>query len=142
MVNTEYVCIRQERVLDCGVACVATILRHYGQSISIPDIRKVTRTTITGTSVFDIVMALRKYGFVAEALKGDPEAFMSPLPLPVIAHISRWLPLGHYVVVHNISKSREEITIADPAKGIVIMSPRQFLKCWSGVIIKVTNALQ
>lgn len=34
--------------------------------------------------------------------------------------------LMHYVVIHKISK--EEIIIADPAKGIVKYKPEEFLK--------------
>ena len=134
----KYYCIKQHDITDCGAACLATIAKQYGLSISITKIREVAGTDKQGTNAYGMVKAAEQLGFTAKAVKGNQEAFFSEFPLPAIAHVVVNGGLLHYVVIHKITK--KEVVIADPAKGIVKKSPDEFFKEWTGVFILLVPA--
>lgn len=128
-----YNCIKQHDSTDCGAACLATILKQYGLKISITKIREVAGTDKQGTNAVGMIKAAEQLGFSAKGVKGDQEAFFSDFPLPAVAHVVIDDSLLHYVVIHKITK--KQVIIADPAMGIVKMTPEEFLKIWTGVLI-------
>jgi len=121
-----YFCIKQHDITDCGAACLATICKQYGLKIPITKIREVAGTDKMGTNAYGMIKAAEKLGFTAKDVKGDINAFYSEFPLPTIAHVVIDGSLLHYVVIHKISKN--EIIIADPAKGIENIFQKSFLK--------------
>lgn len=129
----KYKYIKQHDITDCGAACIATISRQYGLRTSITKIRKICGTDKMGTNAYGMVQALKELAFTAKAVKGNQEAFFSEFPLPAIAHVVTAEGLLHYVVLHKITK--KQVVIADPAKGIVKMTPDEFFKIWSGILI-------
>lgn len=129
----KYQCIKQHDITDCGAACLATISKQYGLKIPITKIREIAGTDKQGTNAYGIIKAAEQLGFSAKGVKGDQEAFFSEFPLPAIAHVTIDEKLLHYVVIHKIDKN--QIIIADPAKGIVKYTPEEFLKLWMGVLI-------
>ena len=144
-----YYCIKQHDITDCGAACLATISQQHGLAMPITQIREIAGTDKQGTNAYGIVKAAEALGFSAKAVKGDKEAFFSPFPLPCIAHVVVDGRLLHYVVVHKVTK--KSVVIADPAEGIVKLSPGEFFGeekdgipikegeipkyAWSGVLI-------
>ncbi|OGS19502.1 MAG: bacteriocin ABC transporter ATP-binding protein, partial [Elusimicrobia bacterium RIFOXYA2_FULL_40_6] len=124
-------------ITDCAAACLATISKQYGLSISITKIREIAGTDRSGTNAFGVAKAAQALGFNAKTVRGTPEEFMQPFQLPAIAHVIKD-NLLHYVVIHSISP--KEIIIADPAEGIVNYTPKEFLKIWSGILILLTPA--
>lgn len=139
-------CYKQHDMTDCGAACLATISRQYGLDVSISKIRSIAGTDKQGTNVTGMIRAAEKLGFSAKGVKGDEEALFSDFPLPCVAHVVVDGNLMHYVVIHRISKNK--ITIADPAKGIVKLTPREFFGDvrnesagvtyrWTGVLILI-----
>jgi len=67
-----------------------------------------------------------------------PAPFFEEFPLPAIAHVIVDQTLLHYMVIHKITK--KEITVADPAKGIVKYTPEEFFQIWTGVLILLVPA--
>ena len=134
-----YYCIKQHDITDCGAACLATIAKQYGKSLSITKIREVAGTDKQGTNVFGMVTAAEQLGFTAKGVKGNQEAFFSGFPLPAIAHVIVDGTLLHYVVIHKITK--DKVIIADPGKGIVKTTPEEFFKQWTGVMILLVPAV-
>jgi ATP-binding cassette subfamily B protein len=128
-----YVCVKQNDIKDCGAACLATICKHYGLKIPISKIREVAGTDKKGTSVLGIVRAAEKLGFTAKGVKAQESSLHDKIPLPAIAHVVIDGQLLHYVVIHRINKN--EIVIADPAKGIEKYTLEQFCGIWTGVLI-------
>lgn len=128
-----YHCIKQYDITDCGAACLATICRQYGLKTPITKIREVAGTDTQGTNGYGVIKAAEQLGFSAKGVRGNKEAFFSEFPLPAIAHIVVDGTLLHYVVIHKITK--KQVTIADPAKGIVKYKPEEFFKLWTGVLI-------
>jgi ATP-binding cassette subfamily B protein len=140
----KYYCVKQHDITDCGAACLATISKHYGFHTSITRIREVAGTDKQGTNAYGVIKAAEHLGFSAKGVKGDKKAFFSEFPLPCIAHVVVDGALLHYIVVHKITE--KQITIADPAKGIVKLTPEEFFGekveegkppkySWSGVLI-------
>ena len=91
-----------------------------------------------GTNAYGMVKAAEQLGFTAKAVKGNQDAFFSEFPLPAAAHVIREGGLLHYVVIHKITKSK--VVIADPAKGIIKISPEEFFKEWTGILILMVPA--
>lgn len=144
-----YTCIKQHDITDCGAACLATVAKQYGLKIPITRIREVAGTDTKGTNVYGVVKAAEQLGFTAkgvkvgvsegeDAQKAAREAFFNPFPLPAIAHVVVDGSLLHYVVIHKITK--KQIIIADPGKGIRKLTPDEFFKEWTGVLILLVPA--
>ena len=140
----KYYCVKQHDITDCGAACLATISKQYGFKTSISKIREVAGTDKQGTNAYGIIKAANQLGFTAKGVKGDKEAFFTDFPLPSIAHVIVDGSLLHYVVIHKITK--KQVIIADPAEGIVKLTPEEFFGekaeegkppkyQWSGVLI-------
>lgn len=140
----KYYCIKQHDITDCGAACLATVSKQNGYKIGITKIREVAGTDKQGTNAYGIIKAAEQLGFSAKGVKGDKEAFFSEFPLPCIAHVVVDGNLLHYVVIHKITKKK--IIIADPAMGIVKLTPEEFFGevsqegkppkyHWTGVLI-------
>lgn len=119
-----YYCIKQHDITDCGAACLATICKQNGYNVGITKIREVAGTDRQGTNAYGMVKAAQQLGFSAKGVKGTKEAFFSEFPLPCIAHVIVNGNLLHYVVIHKITKKK--IVMADPAVGIVKLSPGEF----------------
>lgn len=140
----KYYCIRQHDITDCGAACLATISKQYGFKTSVTRIREVAGTDKQGTNAYGVIKAAEQLGFSAKGVKGDKKALFSEFPLPCIAHVVVNGFLLHYVVIHKITAN--EIILADPGKGIIKLTPEEFLgeetlegkpaACqWTGVLI-------
>ena len=135
-----YPSIKQFDMTDCAAACLATISKQYGLKIPITKIREVAGTDKRGTNAYGVIKAAEKLGFSAKGVKGDKDAFFGEFPLPAIAHVIVDGKLLHYVVIHE--KSKKQVVIADPAKGIMKMTPDEFFTMWTGVLILLIPTAQ
>lgn len=136
-----YICIKQHDIKDCGCACLATISKQYGLKVPISKIREVAGTDKQGTSAYGIIKAAEKIGFTAKGVKvNKSEDIFSEFPLPAIAHVIIDKKFPHYVVIHRIRK--KEILIADPEKGIVRYTPKEFFNIWTGILILMTPTVK
>ncbi|MGG1105255.1 peptide cleavage/export ABC transporter [Bacillus subtilis] len=132
----KYQYVKQIDEKDCGAACLATILKHYGSKLSINKIRDIAGTDKQGTSALGLVRAAEQLGFSAKGVKADKTALEEPFTLPAIAHIILNGQLLHYVVIHKITK--DQIIIADPGRGIIKYTKKEFLEVWTGILILLT----
>ena len=132
----KYPCVKQKDLTDCGVACLATISRFYGSHIPLNKIREYAKTDKLGNSADSLTIASKKLNMDAVVKKTeDKTAIIEYKHLPVIAHLITKTMLEHYVVIYNIYKN--EVTIADPATGIIKYELSEFLEMWTGVIIDI-----
>jgi ATP-binding cassette, subfamily B, bacterial len=111
---------------DCGPTCLKMIAMHYGRSISLDKLRKLSETTREGASLKKIADTAEKIGFRSLGVKLSYESLKKDVPLPCILFWNQY----HFVVVYKIKK--EKIFIADPAHGKVVLSKGDFLKKWIG----------
>ena len=144
----KYYCVKQHDSTDCAAACLATIAKQNGYNVSIAKIREIAGTDLQGTNIYGVIKAAEALGFNTKAVKGDKAAFFQKFPLPCIAHMVINGTMLHYVVIHKITK--KEIIIADPAEGIVKLSPTEFFGeaeentickyCWTGIIVLIAKS--
>ena len=124
---------------DCGAACLAMIASHFGQVLSVAQIRDISGTDTDGTNLKGIIKAASNYGLKATALKGDKNSISEKLPIPFIAHLKiefddiHWT--YHYVVVKHIGKKKIEIWDPDPLQKKKKISYEEFFKWWTGYAV-------
>lgn len=131
--------IKQHDRRDCGAACLAMILSHYGLKYPISKCRELTKTDKRGTNLYGIVDGAHQMGLDAEALSGSKEDLFTcidskEIVFPFIAHTITDDGFWHYIVVYGMDK--EKIFVGDPAKGKEKISIDEFLKRWTGYIIR------
>src|SRR5260370_1908663 len=131
--------VKQRDWSDCGVACLAAIASHYDLRLSVAQIRQLTGTDQSGTSIFGLVQASKQLGFIAKAVKAQTDE-LSGIAFPAIAHVLLRGKHFHYVVVLKIKKNR--VTVMDPATGHFSRYPiHQFQQMWTGVLVLMAPAM-
>jgi ATP-binding cassette, subfamily C, bacteriocin exporter len=130
----KYACVRQYDQSDCGAAALATIALHHRMPIGLQQMRELAGTDRVGTNLLGLLKAAEKLGFSAKGVKGPYDA-LPRVPLPAIAHVRNDEGLGHFVVVHAVSKRR--VVLADPARGIRKLGREEFCRCWTGYLLIV-----
>jgi len=128
----KYQCIKQQSEEDCGAACLASIAKHYGRTLTINRIRQVVGTRQRGTTMLGMKKGADTLGFNARAIKADHKILdnLHQVPLPAVIH---WKGC-HYVVLYG--KEGNQYIIADPAMGIRHLNRGELKQGWSdGVIL-------
>ena len=131
--------VQQLDITDCGAACIAMVVSHYGKKLSIAELRDSAGTDIIGTNVNGMLIASKKFGMKATAVKGTKEAITTKLMVPFIVHMhivrndENWV--DHYVVVKTIKKKHIYIWDPDPVYKKHKFSYEEFFKYWTGYAI-------
>lgn len=121
----------QQGISDCGVSCLLSIVQYYNGSNTLENLRKLSGTNITGTTLLGLYQAANQIGFTVEGCEADIEALIKH-PSPVILHVVIENQLQHYVVCFGTTQADGEIKfiIGDPAKGIVYLSRNELAIIW------------
>ena len=145
---------KQSDAKDCGPTCLKIVAKHFGKTIAIQELRKLTETTRAGSSLLGLSEAAEKLGFRSLGVKISLEKLLEA-PLPCILHWNK----NHYVVLYKITNSKlrkknyeKRITnyelgnknsfnkykketvfhISDPAHGLLKYNQTAFIKHWIG----------
>lgn len=113
---------------DCGIACVATVLHHFGRE---PDIRELRRAASSGQELVaarTLLHMARQEGLQARGVRTEPEN-LHTLPRPAILHWEH----KHYVVLDRVG--RRSLSIIDPARGRLKASWDEVDKAFTGVAL-------
>lgn len=129
-------CVKQHDIKDCGVACLATIFKHFGAEIPLAKIRSKALTDNKGTNFVGLEKAALAFGCNSKAVKGDREALLSNETWPVIAHVIIDNSLEHYVVIHGLTNGH--VVVADPGEGLKKVRYDDFFSMWTGYIMFIT----
>ncbi len=124
--------VKQQDIKDCGVCCLESIIRYYNGYIPLETLRLDTKTSINGTTAYNIIKTAKKYGFNAYGRK-IKDIDIKDISLPVIAHITTKKGLNHFVVIYKISNSI--FHIMDPAKGMIKVKKEDFYQEWTNIIL-------
>jgi ATP-binding cassette subfamily B protein len=119
---------KQPDEMDCGPTCLRMVARHYGKSYMLQDLRQLSKSTRSGSSLLGISEAAEKIGFRTLGIKITFDKLIEDAPLPCIAHWNQ----NHFVVIYKIK--RDTIYIADPGHGLLKYSKEEFLKSWKSDI--------
>ena len=130
--------VRQHDMSDCGVACLASIARHYRQRVPIARLRQYAHTDKTGTSMLGLVRAAQQLGYSAKGVRATPEA-LARAPMPTIAHVTVATGAHHYVVVERADA--RSVWLMDPDGGERRTESRaDFDARWTGVLLLLAPA--
>jgi ABC-type bacteriocin/lantibiotic exporter with double-glycine peptidase domain len=131
LLKKSYQCVLQASEEDCGAACLASICRHYGKTLSINRSREAVGTGQLGTTLLGLKRGCESLGFNARSVKASQEIVdrIKEVPLPAVIHWQGY----HWVVLYG--KSGNKYVIADPAVGIRYLSKRELMAAWNGIML-------
>ncbi len=128
--------VKQVDLKDCGACSLLSVIKYYNGYVPLETILIDTHTTRLGTTAFHIIQTAIKYGFDAVGMKVDID-YLEKINLPAIAHTQVDNQYNHFVVIYKYDKAKKQITLMDPAKGIVNVDIDEFLESWTNVIIEL-----
>ncbi len=117
---------RQLDAMDCGPTCLRMVAKYHGKNLSINYLRSEAAIGKERVSLLGLGDAAEKVGFRAKGVKITFAQLMEDAPRPAILHWGQ----KHFVVLTPSSK-KQTLTIADPAKGLITYSKKDFLSHWS-----------
>lgn len=121
----------QEDKSDCGLASLAMVSNHYGNKVSIKEIRETIPLGKRGLNLLDLKQLAKFFKLEAQAVRIDSKHLADAI-FPAIAHYSN----GHYVVVFEFKHGK--LVIGDPATGIIAIAELEFKKFWSERLLLLT----
>src|ERR1043165_577528 len=91
----------QQDQSDCGVACLLSIIQYYGGVNTFDNLRRLSGTNVTGTTLLGLYNAARECGFHAEGCEADIQSLIEHEP-PCILHVIAEGSQQHYVVCFGL----------------------------------------
>ncbi len=121
---------RQHDTMDCGPTCVRMISKYFGKSIGIQTLRTQSQYSKEGVSILGIAKAAESIGFKTMGVQLSLDE-LQKVDSPCILHWQQ----NHFVVLYKTSKKTllgkdDSFVIADPAKGIIKISKKEFEQNW------------
>lgn len=124
---------------DCGVACLAMILRNYHSNVSLAHLRHIAKTNTEGTTALGLVKTAEKFNLTVNAVQADMSIFeMDDIHYPFIAHVLKDGDLLHYYVILENDKDSIIIADPDPDVGVKKIPKSKFEQEWTGVTLLMT----
>jgi ATP-binding cassette subfamily B protein len=120
---------------ECGPACLAMILNYFGHNVSVSECSEYCDPGRDGVTAYTLAKAGRDMGLRVQAFSVQSDDFQY-IPTPSIIH---W-EFKHYVVFEKWTKRK--IQIIDPAAGQRWVSPEEFKKGFTGVVLTFAPTLQ
>ncbi len=118
---------KQPDAKDCGPTCLRIVIKHYGKTIPLQQIRNLTETTREGSSMLGLSNAAENMGLKSLGIKINYKTLQEDVPLPCIVHWNK----SHFVVVYKIDKNNT-VYISDPSYGLITYNKEDFIKNWIG----------
>jgi ATP-binding cassette, subfamily B, bacterial len=109
--------------MDCGPTCLRMVAKHYGKHYNADTLRQKAGFSKAGVSLLGISETAEKIGFRTRGIKLSLKQ-LEEVTLPCILHWNQ----NHFVVLISVSKNR--VKIADPGKGILTYSIKEFSSHW------------
>ena len=119
--------VRQQDQSDCGVACLASIIRYYGGQANLERLRELSGTSRQGTTLLGLYQAAQQFHLQAGAYEGDIE-HLKKLASPAILHVVKDEHLLHYMVCYAYENGR--FVIGDPASEVSSYTPEEVDEIW------------
>lgn len=114
--------------MDCGPTCLRMVAKYYGRSISLDYLRNKSQYGKQGVSMLGLADAAESIGLKSVGAKLSFDQLINDAPLPGIIHWDQY----HFVVL-TAGATKNKLTIADPAKGLIKLSKDEFLKHWVSI---------
>lgn len=123
--------ILQNEVAECGLASLAMVASHFGHEVDLFAMRQRFNVTTKGMTLKMVIQAAEQMCLNARALRLEVED-LAKLRCPAILH---W-DMNHFVVLVKARKQR--ITLHDPARGVVHLTPEEFSGHFTGIALELS----
>ncbi|HEX7802218.1 MAG TPA: peptidase domain-containing ABC transporter [Pseudoxanthomonas sp.] len=127
--------IHQSESSECGLASLAMVARHYGQRLTLRDLRQRFSLSLKGANLSRLMTVAGQLGFQCRPLRLDLEE-LNQLKIPCILH---W-DLNHFVVLAKAGKKK--VTILDSAFGKRELSHAEVSTHFTGVALELTPSAE
>lgn len=114
----------QHDSMQCGIACLQMICKHFGREYSLNFLSKLCFATNEGVSLLGIDDAANKLGLKTLCVKASMDE-LDKISLPAILHWNQ----KHFVVLYKIKKGRKYY-FADPGKGLTTHTNKEMQEHW------------
>jgi ATP-binding cassette, subfamily B, bacterial len=111
--------------MDCGPTCLRMVAKYFGRSISLDYLRNKSQYGKQGVSMLGLADAAESIGLKTVGAKLSFEQLINDAPLPAIIHWDQY----HFVVL-TPGATKNKLIIADPAKGLIKLTQKEFLQRW------------
>jgi len=123
--------IMQMEATECGAACLAMILAHYGRWVPLEETRAACGVSRDGSKAVNILRAARAYGMEADGYTYDLEGLQANAEIPCILFWN----FRHFVVLTGFSANGKWAYINDPGRGQVRVSIEEFDEAFTGIAL-------
>ena len=123
--------IMQMEATECGAACLAMILAHYGRWVPLEETRSACGVSRDGSKAVNILRAARSYGMEADGYTFDLEGIQAKAELPCILYWN----FSHFVVLTGFSSNGKWAYLNDPARGQVRIPIDEFDEAFTGIAL-------
>jgi len=120
----------KEKISDCGICSLASIIKYYKGNVPLETLRYETKTNNEGVNAYELINVSKKYGFNSY---GEKVVDIKNKRTPFIAHLKLENDLYHFIVVYKISNNN--LLIMDPKIGLKRINIDEFNKEFTGVIL-------
>ncbi len=128
--NNSFPLYKQLDAMDCGPTCLRMVAKYYGRSIPLEYLRNKSQYGKQGVSMLGLADAAESIGLKSVGAKLNFEQLITDAPLPAIIHWDQY----HFVVL-TPGSSKNKLIIADPAKGLITLTQKEFLQHWQSTIV-------
>ena len=114
----------QKDSMKCGPSCLQMVFKYYGVTVSNDTIDLLCHATKEGVSLLSLQEVAFKFGFKCFCIKLSCEKLMEIMK-PCILHWNQ----NHFVVLYKVKKNKK-FYVADPGKGLISYSRKDFEDHW------------
>ena len=134
--------VKQHDSMQCGVACLSMICRHYGKEYSLEYLDGFCHANVSGVSMLGIADGAACVGLQTMTAAAASHE-LGDIKLPCILHWNQ----EHFVVLYEISKNGKRYKVAAPGKVLITYTKKEFESHWlssmtdgepSGIVMQLT----
>jgi NHLM bacteriocin system ABC transporter peptidase/ATP-binding protein len=124
--------VLQMEAVECGAASLGSILGYHGAHVPLSTLREDCGVNRDGSRAANVLKAARLYGLEAKGFRRDAPTLFEKSQFPAIVF---WRH-SHFLVVEG--RNDKHIFLNDPASGHRRVTPEEFERDYSGVVLELT----